>query len=118
MKAWFVEVKEGDAKKIMEAIEEDKKLVAYERAKMMVFAKMMNDMLEHLEIEVKYGFIAESERRKIMEGMKLIAEVYKGQNKDEIEDRINKYGAKRIKKKFGHLVEFKEVDTDELGAGS
>lgn len=118
MKSWGVEVAADDAKKIIEAVEEDKKLVSYERAKMMVFAQMMNEMLEHLETEVKYGFITEKERRKIMEGMKLIAEVYKDQNKDEIDDRVNKYGAKRIKEKFGNLVTVKEVDTDELGAGS
>lgn len=118
MKALGVEVNKCDMKKIMEGIEEDKKLVACERAKMMVFAKMMNDMLEHLEIEVKYGFITEKERRKIMGGMKLIAEVYKDQKKDEVENRINKFGAKRIKEKFGDLVEVKEVDTDELGSGS
>ena len=119
MKAWGIEVNEGDANKIMEAIEEDKKLVGYEHAKMKVYAKVMLDMLEHLEIEVEYGFITESERRKIMEGMKLIAEVYKGQNKDEINDRINKFtssfrvvcknGSKRIQTAHlmaEHLSEF------------
>ena len=118
MKSWGVEVDTKDAEKIMEAVEEDKKLVTYERAKMMVFATMIKDMLEHLETEVKYGFITEKERRKIMEGMKLIAEVYKSQNKDEIDDRVNKYGAKRIKEKFGHLVTVKEVDVDESRPGS
>jgi argininosuccinate lyase len=118
VKAWGIEVNECYEKKITKAIEEDKKIVKYERTKMMAFAMMMSDMLEHLEIEVKYGFITEKERRKIMEGMKLIADVYKDQKKDEIEDRIDKLGAKRIKEKFGHLVTVKEVDTDELGSGS
>jgi hypothetical protein len=118
VKAWGIEVAAEDAEKITKAVEEDKKLVVYERCKMMAFVKMMNDMLEHLETEVKYGFITGKERRKIMEGMTLIAEVYKDQKNDEIEDRINKLGAKRIKENFGHLVTVKEVDTDELGSGS
>ena len=82
MKQWGVEIEEDDFKEIQKAIKEDKEKVTNERAMMMVYAKAMNDMLEHLEIEVEYGLITEKERRKIMDGMKLIAEVYKDQKKE------------------------------------
>ena len=110
MKQWGVEIEKDDLVEIHEAIEEDKEKVTNERAMMMVYAKMMNDMLEHLEIEVEYGFITEKERRKIMDGMKLIAEVYKDQKKDDIEERVNKKGANRIKKQFGDKIRVVEVD--------
>ena len=112
MKQWGVEIEKDDLVKIEKAIKEDKEKVNQERTMMMVYAKMMNDMLEHLEIEVEYGFITEKERRKIMEGMKLIAEVYKDQKKDEVDARINQKGANRIKKKFADKIRVVEVDAE------
>ena len=112
MKQWGVEIEKDDLVEITKAIEEDKKKVNQEHAMMMVYVKMMNDMLEHLEIEVEYGFITEKERRKIMDGMKLIAEVYKDQKKEEVDERINKKGANRIKKKFGDKIRAVEVDVE------
>ena len=112
MKQWGVEIEKDDLVEIQKAIEEDKKKVNQERAMMMVYAKMMNDMLDHLEIEVEYGFITEKERRKIMEGMKLIAEVYKDQKKDEVDARINQKGANRIKNQFGDKIRVVEVDAE------
>lgn len=112
MKQWGVEIEKDDLVEIEKAIKEDKEKVNQEHAMMMVYVKMMNDMLEHLEIEVEYGFITEKERRKIMEGMKLIAEVYKDQKKDEVDARIKQKCANRIEKQFGDKIRVVEVDAE------
>lgn len=109
MKHWYIasgNVK--DAKRIAKAEEEDKRKVGEVIKTMNLQAEALRAMVDHLSVQVECGLISEEERETILRGMKTISDVYASQKKEDVKERINERGAKRIAEKLGleaHCVE-------------
>lgn len=102
-----------DAKRIEKAMKEDKRKVEEAKIETCFHAKVLLMMLDHLDTEVEYGLISEEDRLTIMKGLNEIAKVYASQKREEVIERINERGAKRIAEKLGLEAHCVEVGDEE-----